>query len=258
MQLKRFLCVFGRAAHHSEGLGDELGLNLLEIAHKDQIQLILRLWRWAELSVARRGSCYFNSCPHTQIHILPWSLPLAAAGFRWRPAVVAAEARFAETVRSSGIPCEQGMLIAAFAGDGSGLAAASIGGDISTGNGLQKPESPASGSCVIACAAPGPERSCWMLLGSLAKKVFGSANDRRLKGYRPKVAAINALEPEMRQAHATRSSPRARSPSASARRRARRSTIFSFRPSRRCAKRRAASLGQRHFDVQLHRRHGSA
>jgi preprotein translocase subunit SecA len=29
-----------------------------------------------------------------------------------------------------------------------------------------------------------------------AKKIFGSANDRRLKGYRPKVAAINALEPE--------------------------------------------------------------
>ena len=28
------------------------------------------------------------------------------------------------------------------------------------------------------------------------KRVFGSSNDRRLKGYRPKVAAINALEPE--------------------------------------------------------------
>ncbi|WP_158809881.1 preprotein translocase subunit SecA [Beijerinckia sp. L45] len=35
------------------------------------------------------------------------------------------------------------------------------------------------------------------MLGSLAKKVFGSSNDRRLKGYRPKVAAINALEPEL-------------------------------------------------------------
>jgi preprotein translocase subunit SecA len=35
------------------------------------------------------------------------------------------------------------------------------------------------------------------MLGSFAKKIFGSANDRRLKGYRPKVAAINALEPEM-------------------------------------------------------------
>ena len=35
------------------------------------------------------------------------------------------------------------------------------------------------------------------MLGSFAKKIFGSSNDRRLKGYRPRVAAINALEPEM-------------------------------------------------------------
>ncbi len=34
------------------------------------------------------------------------------------------------------------------------------------------------------------------MLGTLAKKIFGSANDRRLKSYRPKVAAINALEPD--------------------------------------------------------------
>ena len=32
---------------------------------------------------------------------------------------------------------------------------------------------------------------------TLAKKVFGTANDRRLRTYRPKVAAINALEPEL-------------------------------------------------------------
>ena len=31
---------------------------------------------------------------------------------------------------------------------------------------------------------------------SVMKRVFGSSNDRRLKGYRPKIAAINALEPE--------------------------------------------------------------
>ncbi|MGH6857848.1 MAG: hypothetical protein ACRECP_09495, partial [Methylocella sp.] len=37
------------------------------------------------------------------------------------------------------------------------------------------------------------------MLGSVAKKIFGSSNDRRLKGYRPKVAAINAFEPEMRK-----------------------------------------------------------
>ncbi len=40
----------------------------------------------------------------------------------------------------------------------------------------------------------GSERS--EMLGSYLKKVFGSSNDRRLKGYRPKVAAVNALEPE--------------------------------------------------------------
>ena len=35
------------------------------------------------------------------------------------------------------------------------------------------------------------------MFGALAKKVFGSANDRRLKAYRPRVQAINALEPEV-------------------------------------------------------------
>src|ERR1019366_9471661 len=37
------------------------------------------------------------------------------------------------------------------------------------------------------------------MLGSFAKKIFGSLNDRRLKGYGPKVAEINALEPEVRK-----------------------------------------------------------
>ncbi len=35
------------------------------------------------------------------------------------------------------------------------------------------------------------------MLGSLAKKIFGSANERRLRTYGPKVAAINALEKEL-------------------------------------------------------------
>ena len=34
-------------------------------------------------------------------------------------------------------------------------------------------------------------------LGALARKVFGSSNDRRIKGLRPRVEAINALEAEM-------------------------------------------------------------
>jgi preprotein translocase subunit SecA len=35
------------------------------------------------------------------------------------------------------------------------------------------------------------------MLGALAKKLFGSSNDRRVKGYGPRVAAINALEAEV-------------------------------------------------------------
>src|SRR5690606_33491149 len=34
-------------------------------------------------------------------------------------------------------------------------------------------------------------------LGSLARKIFGSSNDRRVKGFRPRVAAIGALEQEL-------------------------------------------------------------
>ncbi|MEO8882974.1 MAG: preprotein translocase subunit SecA, partial [Devosia sp.] len=35
-----------------------------------------------------------------------------------------------------------------------------------------------------------------MVVGSIAKRIFGSANDRRVKRYQSKVDAINALEPE--------------------------------------------------------------
>ena len=35
------------------------------------------------------------------------------------------------------------------------------------------------------------------MLGNSGKKIFGASNERRLKTYRPKVAAINALEPEL-------------------------------------------------------------
>ncbi|TKT75236.1 preprotein translocase subunit SecA [Aquamicrobium sp. LC103] len=34
-------------------------------------------------------------------------------------------------------------------------------------------------------------------LGSLARKIFGSSNDRRIKGFRPRAEAINALEKEL-------------------------------------------------------------
>ena len=88
------------------------------------------------------------------------------------------------------------------------------------------------------------------MLGSLAKKVFGSSNDRRLKTYRPKVAAINALEPAMlalsdeQLAHRT---VEFREQLAAGK------TLDdllapAFATVREAAKR---VLGQRHFDVQL-------
>jgi preprotein translocase subunit SecA len=36
------------------------------------------------------------------------------------------------------------------------------------------------------------------MFAGLARKFFGSANERRIKGYRPRVEAINALEPELK------------------------------------------------------------
>ena len=35
------------------------------------------------------------------------------------------------------------------------------------------------------------------MIGALARKFFGSANDRRIKGYQSRVDAVNALEPEI-------------------------------------------------------------
>ena len=35
------------------------------------------------------------------------------------------------------------------------------------------------------------------MFGNLAKKLFGSSNERRLKAYTGRVSAINALEPEI-------------------------------------------------------------
>lgn len=32
-------------------------------------------------------------------------------------------------------------------------------------------------------------------LGAISRKLFGNANERRIRGYRPTVEAINALEP---------------------------------------------------------------
>jgi len=86
--------------------------------------------------------------------------------------------------------------------------------------------------------------------GTLASKVFGSSNDRRLKKYTNSVAAINALEPEV--AALTDEALRARTEAFRAR--VREGTPLddlipeAFATVREAAKR---TIGQRHFDVQL-------
>ena len=35
------------------------------------------------------------------------------------------------------------------------------------------------------------------MIGAFARKLFGSPNDRRIKGYQSRLDAINALEPEV-------------------------------------------------------------
>jgi preprotein translocase subunit SecA len=88
------------------------------------------------------------------------------------------------------------------------------------------------------------------MFGSLAKKIFGSVNDRRLKSYRPKVAAINAMEAELEAL--SDEQLRARTEDFKAQLAAGKTLddilVPAFATVREAAKR---TLGQRHFDVQL-------
>ncbi|WP_375409562.1 preprotein translocase subunit SecA [uncultured Methylobacterium sp.] len=88
------------------------------------------------------------------------------------------------------------------------------------------------------------------MLGALAKKIFGSSNDRRVKGYRPRVAEINALEPEI--AALSDEALRARTDMLKAELAAGKTLddilVPAFATVREGAKR---VLGQRHFDVQM-------
>ena len=87
-------------------------------------------------------------------------------------------------------------------------------------------------------------------LGSLATKIFGSSNERRVKVFRPNVAAINALEPEIEKL----SDDELRARTVSFRQQLKDGAevddllVPAFATVREAAKR---SLGQRHFDVQL-------
>jgi preprotein translocase subunit SecA len=88
------------------------------------------------------------------------------------------------------------------------------------------------------------------MFGAIAKKIFGSANDRRLKGYKAKIAAINALEPEW--AALSDEALRARTDEFRQQIAAGKTLddllVPAFATVREAAKR---TLGQRHFDVQL-------
>jgi len=87
-------------------------------------------------------------------------------------------------------------------------------------------------------------------LGNIARKVFGTTNDRRVKPYRSKVEAINALEPEI--AALSDDALRARTAEFKAQVENGASVdsllVPAFATVREAAKR---SLGQRHYDVQL-------
>jgi len=88
------------------------------------------------------------------------------------------------------------------------------------------------------------------MIGALARKFFGSANDRRVKGYQSRVNAINALEPEV----AALSDEALKARTAEFRQQLADGKTLddilvpAFATVREAAKR---TLGQRHFDVQL-------
>jgi preprotein translocase subunit SecA len=88
------------------------------------------------------------------------------------------------------------------------------------------------------------------MLGSFARKLFGSSNDRRIKSYQSRVGAINALEEEV----AKLSDDELRARTAEFRQKVADGTelddllVPAFATVREAAKR---TLGQRHFDVQL-------
>ena len=88
------------------------------------------------------------------------------------------------------------------------------------------------------------------MLGVVAKRLFGTHNDRFLKGLRPEVAAINALEPELEAL--SDSALRARTDEFRERIQGGADLddllVEAFATVREASKR---TLGQRHFDVQL-------
>jgi preprotein translocase subunit SecA len=88
------------------------------------------------------------------------------------------------------------------------------------------------------------------MIGAVARKFFGSANDRRIRSYRPRVEAINALEAELEQLsdEALRERTDAFKREVADGKSLDDILVPAFATVREAAKR---TLGQRHFDVQL-------
>src|SRR5499433_430230 len=88
------------------------------------------------------------------------------------------------------------------------------------------------------------------MIGALARKIFGSSNERRIKSYQPRVAEINALEAELEKL--SDEALRARTDAFKQQLADGASLddilVEAFATCREAAKR---TLGQRHFDVQL-------
>ncbi len=88
------------------------------------------------------------------------------------------------------------------------------------------------------------------MIGAVARKLFGSANDRRIRSYQPRVDAINALEPEIEKLSDDELRARTDEFKKQIADGAALDDILvpAFATVREAAKR---TLGQRHFDVQL-------
>src|ERR1017187_49360 len=88
------------------------------------------------------------------------------------------------------------------------------------------------------------------MIGAVARKLFGSANERRIRSYQPRVAEINALEPEL----AALSDEALKARTAEFKKQVADGAslddilVPAFATVREAAKR---AIGQRHFDVQL-------
>jgi preprotein translocase subunit SecA len=88
------------------------------------------------------------------------------------------------------------------------------------------------------------------MIGAVARKLFGSSNERRIRSYRPHVDAINALEPELEQLsdEALRARTEDFKKQLAEGKPLDDLLVPAFATVREAAKR---TLGQRHFDVQL-------